>query len=70
MSKEKKDPVNKQKKGINAKLFTKTQPIRDAVSAIAFDEATTPEEMAYVQNELRRLSRLVKKARKNQTEEK
>lgn len=62
MSKEKKDPVNKKKKGVNVDLFTKTQPIRDAVSAIAFDDATTMEEMSYLQNELRRLSRLVKKA--------
>lgn len=68
MSKEKKDPVNKKKKGVNVDLFTKTQPIRDAVSAIAFDDATTPEEMAYVQNELRRLSRLVKKTLKSPTD--
>ena len=67
---EKQPPVNKKKKSLNVELFTKTQPIRDAVSAIAFDEATTPEEMTYVQNELRRLSRLVKKARTTQTQEK
>ena len=56
--------VDKKKKGINKELFEKTQPIRDVVSEAVFNENADAEELAYVQSELRRLSRVVKKARK------
>lgn len=55
--------VDKKKKSVSVDLYTKGEPIRSAVSEIVFADDVTEEELTYVQNELRRLSRVVKKAR-------
>jgi len=55
--------VEKKKKGVDANLYIQTQPIRNTVSEVVFADDVTPETLAYVQGELRRLSRVVKKAR-------
>lgn len=62
---EKKSPVDKKKKGVPAALYIQTQPIRNTVEEVVFADDVTPETLAYVQGELRRLSRVVKRARAN-----
>tara|TARA_B100000767_G_C19457142_1_gene406551 strand:+ start:113 stop:325 length:213 start_codon:yes stop_codon:yes gene_type:complete len=64
MSKEeKKSPVDKIKKGVSSELINRAQPIRTTVEEMAFSEEASPESLAYIQGELRRLSRLVKRMR-------
>jgi hypothetical protein len=60
---EEKSPVEKKKKGISSELYNQTQPIRNTVTEVVFADDVTPETLAYVQGELRRLSRVVKRAR-------
>ena len=66
---EEKSLVDKKKKGVSQELYIQTQPIRNTVGAIVFEDDVTQETLAYVQGELRRLSRVVKKARQNASEE-
>jgi len=55
--------IDKKKKSLSTDVYTKTQPLRDCVSELVIHGDPTPEELAHVQGELRRLSRLVKKTR-------
>lgn len=59
---ENKVTIEKKQKSLSTELYTKTQPLRDFVEVTLGNEAT-PEELAHVQSELRRLSRLVKAQR-------
>ena len=65
-TKDKTIKVEKKQKSLTVAIYSKTQPIRDCVSNIVLDENSTPDELAHVQGELRRLSRLIKKTRKKQ----
>jgi hypothetical protein len=59
-------PVIKQRKNIDENLASITAPIIDHVS-LMIETERTPEELAHIQNELRRLSRMIKKIKsKNQ----
>jgi hypothetical protein len=60
------NPIIKQRKNIDESLSSITAPIIDHVS-LMIERERTPEELAHIQNELRRLSRMIKKIKsKNQ----
>lgn len=61
--------IEKRQKSVAVETYGRTQPLRDCVSDIVFNESSTPDELTHVQGELRRLSRLVKSVVKTRTQE-
>lgn len=56
-------PTIKQRKNVEDSLAQITAPIIDHMTMV-IEQPRTEEELAYIQNELRRLSRFVKRIRK------
>ena len=61
--------IDKKIKGASKELLDLISPIRDAVSGIITKEELSDEELLFTQNELRRLSREIKRTQKRSAAE-
>ena len=61
--------IDKKIKGASKELLDLISPIREAVSGIVTKEELSDEELLFTQNELRRLSREIKRTQKRSAAE-